>query len=346
MEFYPFITNLKWYGSATLLAGSMVLSLPAQEQPIIFSAPKNADPALGGNTALPVNPSPNNDTAPDDTSAYSALAPSIFQSGPAGFDNLPGSPGAVLSPGQISAWQKKQDRLEHWTMMTPEEILNMPTPEQMFGLPDPNANKTVEQRYWERQQQTQASGTTNSATSGSAISRALNAGINPFDPLNDQTDPAFINVSASDPFSQRSTLNPALKQTSPWASAFIFPSDIKPTTTQQLADLKAKKEAEMDRFRELLGSIETPTPATPAPLATLGTPTTHFGSDDDSFSQKRYDILGRPIQSVPLSQPTGLKPLTEPIGYYQAPPDAKKPDWEAHLPPWLSAGPPSVPTPR
>ena len=238
-------------------------------------------------------------------------------------------------PDVNTAWQKELNNRKNWTLMTPEEIMGVQTPEQIFGLSelDPEKKLSPEQRYLKREENATTAAATN-AMAGNNIFSHKGFG------LFDQPD-------ADDPFSAGDGKKNGVKA-SDFSQIFgqsqnsIFgqksrPSQFGPGTSSSPvvgAKEKLAEEAEMARFRALIGEVPQPGVPTTTPMP-LSAPSPSL----QPLSQ--FDPFGHPLassQPKDLSQPTSVTPLTEYTGAYTPVKKAKKPSWEAQPPPWLSDG--------
>ena len=331
------LSTWKWGGSAGLFVGAMVLCAHAQsggEQSIRFEP--SLDSGTPDSSAPEVIKQPGSSGLVDSTKPLDlSLAPhSAFNHGPAAdYDVMPVTPATII---------KSQNKPVEWTLMTPEEILNMPTPEKIFGLPDPDADKTPEERYLERVQEAAAAGTNGSARFrlgdnglddtpfGSASRNSMDAA------QSERTDPtkvfsSFAEPAANSPFNA----NPSQKPDSPWSSAFSSPTQSPKPDPEQVAD--------MERFRVLLlGSTPPPAVNSAASVNPVASSSSLAGLQQGSFSSfSEQDLLNHSTREADLDKLSQLKTLTEPMGYYHPP--AKKSTSEAQLPPWLSSGVPAKP---
>ncbi len=236
-------------------------------------------------------------------------------------------------PDVNSAWQKGANDRKNWTLMTPEEIMGVQTPEQIFGLTeqDPDKNLSPEQRYLKREEKATTDAANNILASDNIFSHK-NLGL--FD-RPDANDSSIAGggkkdgVEASD-FSRifGSSQNSLFGQKTSNAK---LGQAINPIAT---AKAKLDEDAEMARFRALIGEVPQPGTPTTTPMP-LSAPSPSL----QPLSQ--FDPFGHPLassQPKDLSQPSSVTPLTEYTGSYTPVKKAKRPSWEAQPPPWLSGG--------
>jgi hypothetical protein len=307
MDFHRF--NLKLWTAVVFAAGALACS--AQTQP--------SDDSLLSRPA-------------DDGSASYSDSLQLPQDKSAGIPGFNHGPNLPLPPPSVdpnAAWQKEINNRKNWTLMTPEEIMGIQTPEQIFGLPEKDSEKNLspEERYLNRQKSATEAAATNAMAANSLFHKDLDL---------------FGQPDESDPFS------PDYKQTDDKGlSGFsrIFgtsqgPQFGKKTGSTQfvpVANVSAKKaqleeEAEMTRFRELIGEVPSADNSSPALITAPTAPTPSL----QPLAQ--FDPFGHPLASKVSdpSKPTSLTTLTEFTGDYTPQKKVKKPSWEAQPPPWAS----------
>jgi hypothetical protein len=316
MDFHRF--NLRLWISVVFTAGA--LSAAAQSQSdgdsTIFSKP--ADDGMTSPATSPEMP---------DSLVPQGSAPAF-------------NPGSVGLPPPTTDWQKPSNDHKEWTLMTPEEIMGVQTPEQIYGLPDKDKDLSPEQLYLNRERDTATATATNGMSGDNSWSRKT------LDLLDRPDD--------NDSFSQQD--KPEDSSTSrifggiynkPQASPFdqkSHPSSFAPPSHDQSSIVKqdAEQQAEMDRFRALIGEVPlsgSPPPASPPPASPSLQPLSQF----DPFGHPLIDQT----RSNP-SKPDELTALPQLAGSYTPVKKTKKPSWEPQAPPWLSDGstPPNSPPVR
>ena len=313
--------NLKWCFSVAFVAAAMACS--AQSQPdgsSILSQPVDEGvPSSASTLELPANAS---------------SSPSLFGSART----------SPLPPPNSAAWQKELNDRKNWTLMTPEEIMGIQSPEQIFGLKelDPNKNLSPEQRYLKREENAG-----NSGTSPLIGKDAANKGLGLFDQLQND-DPSLSGDGKKD-----DTGNSDFSRIFGASQTSLFGAKSQSTqlgaVNSAAASAKAKlaEDAEMARFRTLIGEVPQPE-IIPATTTTTLLPSS--GSSPSLRPLADFDPFGHPLASQPknLSQPTGVTPLTAYTGSYTPVKKAKRPSWEPQPAPWLSGDstPPSGPPVR
>jgi hypothetical protein len=335
------ISILRLLLSATVVAAAAVFSAGAQQsdQPIIFSGSSSANSSSANILSAPKSSSPDLSKIP------TVVSPSSGNNNSGGFGNLSGSPNLWLNQHQQKTQEKK-----YWTLMTPEEILGVQTPEQILGLPDPDADKSQEQRFLDRQQAAANAAAANSLMPfGSSLSGNTD---NPFSlanlrrlagnsDLKGSSAPDNLDNGSSPP---PNSLFGKQQQGSMWTSVFNVP-----TVASQPAQSSQKQISDMDRFRALLGSV-TPKPAA-KPLAQIAqSPSLNSSitSDDDNngLSQwgKPQDFNNRWGSLSQADKLAKLKEISMAADSYTAEPKRKEP--LVRPAPWTEAGykPPKTPT--
>jgi len=336
MDFHRF--NLKLCASVAFAAGAVACcAQTAPDQSAILSKP--TDEGMAGPASslqLPLD---------------STLNPSL-RSLP-GFNDGSGMTFPIPPPDANAAWQKELNNRRNWTLMTPEEIMGVQTPEQIFGLTerDPEKNLSPEERYLKRER--------NAGERNAEIAAGTNA-LGGGDVFSHKGLGLFDQPDANDPLSPQSpkdhpegssvfsrifgTSQDSLFGQKARSSQFNPGTSAAATTKAQLDE-----EAEMARFRALIGEVPQPGMATPTPALTPAL-TPAMASSPSLQPLSQFDPFGHPLasQASDLSKPTELIPLTEFTGYYTPPKKTKKPSWEAQPPPWLSEGvtPPTGPPVR
>jgi hypothetical protein len=326
-----------FYQSVTFAARRLVvpgliwLCLPVSaQQAIQFSTPVE-DPA---NQEIAFAPKTDHKV----TSAFNAPKP-LFRVGPsASFNLLPSGPVPVIVTPRNQQWQKNQDAMRNWTLLTPEQILGVPTPESILGIADPeeDPNQSLEERFLKRRERQSEAGmeATNIWQPVMHSKDGLRSG--PFE--DSQTATLFtesleLSTSASTGlgdkrdfkqlFSKDSMAGGNSQADSLWSSPFGSPAAPAKATPEQLAG--------MERFRTLfMEHTEQEKPATAYAGQATATPNPNFqvqpafNSSGHSFAALKDDI----------AKPMGLAPLPGITG--PAPTPVKKTS-SVQPPPWMSS---------
>jgi hypothetical protein len=295
------------------------LALPVMaQQAIELTKPDEVDPVAKASAYLP---------------SANALggADSLFDNHSTAFDNFPKGPDPVMP--NAAQWQKFLDGRRNWTLMTPEEIMNVPTPESILGITDPHSDPRLSsvERYWQRQDREQAMQTSNSLRRASAWYDESLEG-KAFDP----TDANRRNLpnEAVSPVGSPSNFSPFF-QSAPSALASMkpkvesiwtspFPNQVQPEkpTPAQLAG--------MESFRALMAppsrAKETYTTHSPASSSAESDPNMQPIS---AFNPNGSSVSALRDQST---RPTGLAPL---VGISGPPPAPPKKISLVQPPPWL-----------
>ena len=245
------------------------------------------------------------------------------------------NPGMVLPPPTATPRANALDKRKNWTLMTPEEIMGVPTPEKMFGLPDENADDKLplDQRYLKRRQDAATAMTANGVDNVNDFNSSL---------LNQQDENSIFSnpnkqanndsPSSSSPifgYSKNPLFNQDKGIDSSWNKSFTTPTTLKSSGPDLV------KEAEMERFRDLIGGSK---PANNSSTALDSTANKNF----QSLAQ--VDMFGHPLansgnQLNQLNQPSTLSTLSQLPETYTKPPPPKKQWWTPKQPPWLLNGP-------
>ena len=280
---------------------------------------------------------PADDSTPDSSDSLQLPEDGTAVKGLGSGSNLPLPP--PRNPN--AAWQKTLNDRKNWTLMTPEEIMGVQTPEQIFGLPEKgiDKNSAAEDRYLQRE----INATDAMATNGGAADNGNN--YNNGDKRTSHKEfGLFDQPDVNDPFSAQ------YKKVDDGSSGFshIFDTgqnqvfgqkshatQLGPVATAAAAKARAQEDAEMARFRAMIGESSQAGSPSSAPVTPFASPSLQ------PISQ--FDVFGHPLasQASDLSKPTGLTPLTEFTGHYTPPKKTQKPAWEAQTPPWLSQGLPA-----
>lgn len=310
-----------------------LVALPVSGQPAVDSPPKTTGDA-SESSDIPFFshnlPTPDN-IKPDTFKIHTRPLPL--------FDVMPGSP----APPPVSAetarqWQKAINDKKNWTLMTPEEILNIPTEEKIMGVPEPDDQKnlTVEQRYLNRlNDQARANSATNALRQQDASlldnnnsSQGPLDGVSPDDrPFGKSSRP--ITDLWGRPMNPLFRANQAFQGNQSWRSTFLHPrAPLAPDPAQVAA---------MDRFKILLGSA-------PEKLSSMYqiSPSTMPAADPNMQVLPAFNPAGSSFTPMKenFSRPTGLMPLP---GAVNRPGSASKPALYApKLPPWLVGEPPAA----
>lgn len=333
MNFCPASLPARWFSLAALLTA---VSPAAAQQTIQFSKPVDEDSSAKANIVQPAN------IHQLPVGAFNAPSPLFGDKGPtASFDVLPGGPPpSAVSAATAAQWRQFLDGKKNWTLMTPEEILNVPTPEKILGITDPqnDPNLSAEERFLQRQDRLADAGATNAVHRPDApfwgddaatadpfhteenVSRfaGMLGGSNP-DPAKNSNP--FLNKLAPGVL-----VNANPKSDSLWSSPFSQPEQFPKQTPEQ--------QEGMDRFRALLQPAAQektslnagfPYPPTAAP-------------DPNLQALPAYNPAGRSFSALEnnSSKPKGLMPLP---GISDSRLQANKPAPLVQPPPWLSDTP-------
>jgi hypothetical protein len=222
------------------------------------------------------------------------------------------------------------DEKKNWTLMTPEEILDVPTPEKIMGIPDPEDafQLSVEDRFLRRQEQQMKSAATNNWNQPgiwhNGDSTEAGAG---FDGRPAGSVPGDILGSAlkNQMFGPNSGMAGEANQKpgSIWASPFAPVGPVYQQTPEQLAG--------MERFRdEFLEPAATETK--PAAANFSLSPAVAAGpyqqlTPANNAAQSPFTVLDN------LGKPAGVEPLP---GYFTPAPPKKPVSW-VQPPPWMQS---------
>jgi len=309
MKFRAVNFRARFGGLATVL---LSLSAAAQ-QTVQFTKPVDSGASGPANSFMPGR---------NAATAYSAPLPA-FGSAPASanFDILPGAVRPNLSSAQAAQWQKILEDRKNWTLMTPEQILEIPTPEQILGVINPNDDPKMspEEKFLRRRDQEVAEALTNHlARPDSTPWFNHNPEGSVFDPVNNNNRYNNYNNSGYPGVQGNSTVNPAMKlkamfastpnsladqnqqSDSPWVSPFAPVTEIPQQTPEQLAG--------MERFRALMEPQVPEKTASPATTSYQHTP-----APDPFFqAQPAFNPAGATATPIrdDIIRPTGLTPLT------------------------------------
>jgi hypothetical protein len=278
-------------------------------------------------------------TLPKSVSIFEASHPQAVVSG-----GSP-SPAPSVSPEQMKAWQKVLDAKNHWTLMTPEEILGIPTPEKILGLPakDGEDNLTPEENFMRRlgkksvplPDSAPAAGPSRRAdalvpNSGSPFGRNVFQSAFAHNDGNNSAQLPAAGLAGSAPEKSasfmgsllNSTFTSADKPDARWGNSFGLPAAPAKATPGQLAG--------MERFRDLMQ------PAAVFERAAAKRPAANLGARD-SFLGATPDFNGRGSSFTPLknnaARPTGLSPL--PSIATPRPVTPTRSAAQPELPPWM-----------
>ncbi len=324
--------------AAIVAAGSW--SAVAQ-QPIVFSKPADSAGAA----------KPDSNLAPEtkhETHGFFSIPQSVFEPNHSELNIAPFSssaPAPQASPSQMREWQKILDAKNHWTLMTPAEILGIPTPEKILGLPakDGGDKLSPEERFTRRRDKSAASLLETSAAA-KAVKRSDMPISNNESPFARKTfESVFARVDEKNSSQQQPTsaggagtagkggsLFGAMlgsfaadeKSEARWGNTFNFPAQPPKATPQQLAG--------MERFRESMqpslvfqkaAEQRRPTPlAARDPFMNVAP---QFNPRGSSFAPLKSDV-SRPMGLTSLPGITTRLPVTPTRS-------AAQPD----LPPWM-----------
>ena len=309
-------------------------------QPIWFSSPRN-DTVSSNVPAL----LPRLLESPDFRNGSEISLPFDFNGPTVAAPPLPGAP--MLSPAEQAQMQDLSDRRNNWILLTPAEILGTTTPEKILGIHEYDAAGrpkylTAMERYTERQNQ-MLSANTNALQNGNPSS-AWNFSQNRRDP-SDVFNP--INGGLENPplmanplFNSKPDDRTLAKQGQNGGESKLFGSPTPlpvPDTAQQM---------NMERFRQLLGSSPSPSPAA-TPLLNDKMFSRPEMSPDIKLGQPSLNPMGASFTSLnsgvgkPASLPT--LPSAWSLSYTSSRPAAA---WAPQPPPWMSTDPQSFAAPQ
>ena len=343
--------NLKYLWLAVALAlgvpcWASAQSAAPQERPIQFSSPDGGDESVE-------SPSLINKPAPlPDFSGAPQSSSSVFNFGaPEMKEPLPPPQNFQPSQQQRDAAAAKKD----WILMTPEEILGVKTPEQMMGVTERDAagqekKLTPLERYWDRQSQTPSY---RPATNGYQPANGLGQ-MNFLDGQNARPEANRENLPAARSMEKKSIWNQLLNSSSDmdaarqaanegsiWQKLMGTAPDASVISGSDPAKL-----ADMERFRQLLGSAAPPSSLpTTLPVATAPVNPLYAPADttvDPILGELKVNAAGASF--APLSSgigvPTGLGALpgiTTPRR--EASTTTTTPSSQLQNPPWVMNGP-------
>jgi hypothetical protein len=306
------------------LFGTAAVSSPAQ-QTIVFSKPAD----MSADKANSFMVAPERAGNAKDFNAPRSLFKDYTP------DNL-GAPPVILN-NQDPSVKEALEKRKNWTLLTPEQILGVQTPEQILGVAKPGDKKklSLEEQYLQRENDTAVGAATNGRL-GAAFWRGQ--ANNPFEQRQEkdeygnflqsgQRSPTEARKNFSRTLSSVNALNmPIEKPDSIWSSVFAQPDQPKPDLDQIAA---------MERFRAMM-EPSTPVNPTPTRFAVPATPE----RDPNLQVLPSFNPAGRAITPLAsdIARPTGIMPLPG-VGRPASTTPAKRPDWQAQLPPWLRSGP-------
>ncbi len=321
MKCYSANLSLFVGGALSLAAG---WPLAAQES-IIFSRPTDGVTEKA-NSFMEQQPhkAPSRQNAPS----------SIFNGKPkADFDVLPGAQKSKpLSAEEVRQMQKNLDNQRNWTLMTPEEFMNVPTAAKIMGLPDPDQNLSADERYMKRQDQQRNASATNGMSRARYFGADEDSSLAPWSDKKKKDREATAELGQGRSTAKLSPLEAEQQKRwaeSPWVNAFNLPA---PTP-------KADKEqqAGMERFRAMMQSPQAE--RTELPTTASGfQPSAARVADQKLQALPGYNPAGSSYQPVheTASRPMGITPLPTVTGF--TPPSGnapkQKPKPLVQAPPW------------
>jgi len=330
----------EFHGAARWLGLTAIVSLGAAahaQQTIQFSKPAGQDTAGKANFFMG-NSGHNPATFNAPSSLFGGSGPSVS------FDVLPGSPRPIVSMMDAHQMQKAWDAQKNWTLMTPEEILNIPTVESILGVTDSqDAKLSTEERFLRRQENQYNMGASNAMLQVDALLLHNNSsGFDPVNNLNDARQDRFggglngllehslgnstlpptarnLNSLLSSSSSANSASDINVRPDSPWNSPFDAPPQVltlKPTPEQQ---------ANLDRFHALLD------PPPPDKPATFSLPVA--APNPNMQVMPAFNPSGQTFGALPMvgGRPMGLQPLSGGSSFQQP----KAPTPLVQPPPWM-----------
>lgn len=349
MEFRRINLKCLWLAVGLALGGpcwASAQSAAPQERPIQFSSPDSGDDAAE-------SPSLINKPAPlPDFSGAPQSSSSVFDFGaPQMTEPLPRPQIFQPSQQQRDAVAAKKD----WILMTPEEILGVKTPEQMMGVTERDAagrekKLTPLERYWDRQNQNPAYGP---ATNGYSPANALgqmnfldSQNIQPA--VNQENLPAARTLETKSIWNQLLNSSPDMDAARQAANAGSIWQKLMGTVPNAsvISGPDPAKLADMERFRQLLGSAAPPS-ALPSSLPVAAAPMNSLYAPADStvdpiLGELKVNPAGASF--APLSSGIGvpaglgaLPGLTAPRREASA--TTTTPSSQLQNPPWVMNGP-------
>jgi hypothetical protein len=300
-------------------------------QAICFSTPRN-DTVSSNMPSL----SPQSLEALDFSKSSDAPLPLDFNEPPVDTPSL--SVPMTISPAEKAQLQVLSDRSKNWILLTPEEILGATTPEKILGIQEHDSagqpkNLTAMERYTKRQNQMLA-GNTNAFQNGDSspawdFSRNRRDQSDVFNPINGGLKKtAFMENTPLNSGPDNRTL-PWQNQNGDQSKLFDSPMPLPaPNAAQQL---------NLERFRQLLGSIPSPSPGA-IPSSKDKMYSLPELSPDVKLGQPSLNPIGVPF--TPLNSGVG-KPVNLPtlpgawgLSYTSSRPASV---WAPQPPPWMSA---------
>lgn len=308
------------------LSWGLALNAPAQDK-IVFSKP--ADASAEKSSAAPSGTSGGRLWS---AGAYNAPHPGATSPGA----DLPAPPPVIYQPNPSA--QDAQNKRKNWGLLTPEQIMNIKTPEQIMGLPDPKTDgKSLEEQYLLREGGARAFAQTNGRAG-----MVLRGNTVPFATSREEQN-AFGREGQASPrvgeqrssgglFSRMMNGDSSAGQSKPgssWSSVFAQPSAPKTSPAEA---------ARMEDFRAMLEP--------PTPVEKPATPQNNYSAvamrpaDPYLQPQPAFNPAGKsvaPLESH-VVRPVGIQPLPG-VATRPTPAPAKRPSWQAQLPPWMSDKP-------
>jgi hypothetical protein len=323
-------------GMAIAVSFAQAQSVTQPGQPIIFSSSGNDD-AMSNAPSLSAPPS-------IASGLPEAIQPSVFNFNvmPPNSVLLPAPQVMATSPSDFERLQKLLDERKNWALLTPAEVLGIPTPEKILGLPERDAagqkkDRTVAERYYERQNQLQAGRTNNyqndlasrwnlpndrdDRLNGNGFNSANGNSGNPA-----RNADSFFNDNTPD------NNNAASSQKSDAGAGDFFATPTRPTTTANL-----EQQAEMERFRQLLNPPQPVTATTASSVKSVfSTPQT---APDSFFGQAPANQNPIGGSFTPLSSGVGGVPVVPGAPSQNTKSLTVTPSWAPQAPPWMSQTP-------
>lgn len=314
-------------------------SAAPQDQPIQFSSPD-------GGTQPAESPSLINKPAPlPDFSGAPQSSSSVFNFG------APDVAAPLPLPQIFQPSQQQRDAAaakKDWILMTPAEILGVKTPEQMMGITERDAagqekKLTPLERYWDRQ------------------NTAYGPATNGYQPASSLGQMNFLGSQDARLAAKQENLPPArtMETKSIWSQLLNSPSDMdaasqaasqgsiwqklmgQPATAPVSSGPNPDQLADMERFRQLLGTAAPPPASLPssAPVNPLYAPANT--TVDPILGELKMNPAGASF--APLSSgvgvPQGLGSLPGITTQRRQAPAASTPASQIQTPPWVMRGP-------
>ncbi|HEY1719546.1 MAG TPA: hypothetical protein VGH42_14795 [Verrucomicrobiae bacterium] len=313
-------SNLKCF---LLLVGAMAAVSSAQAQAgqsISFSSPANSD---GSSDASSL--SAKTTDLPDLPNEL--RAPPSFNS-----EDIPATPQSfapAASPAQGERLKKLLDDRSNWALMTPEEILGVDTPEKILQVSGRDAagqkkNPTAVDRYYQRQDQAQTSG-----SKGYDYKARDQNEADAFNPVSSRLGNSGQILNQPPVIAPENGILGGQSDDSGWSKLF--------GSSQQPPVSDPAQQAAADRFKQLLEPSHTPTMTTPSSGDTTSPYSLRQTFPNDGFGQTPATAAS--VSYTPLSSGIGTASGLTALGAQNNLKPAAPPPWAPKPAPWLSKTP-------